>query len=141
MRVMSYITRIKNCDNIYRENELKNDEIRGFLHMCLYMICEHRGLSQEEIAKRMMVNKSTITRWLALLEEKGYVLRRADENNRRITRVYPTQKTIDIQPEIRKIFSEWDDYLVAEFSDEEKEMLIKMLDVMLKRAMNRVMPE
>lgn len=138
MRVMTYIGKLRNCDTQYREKELKNEEIRGFQHNCISYICKNQGLMQEEIAKRMMVDKSTITRWLASFEEKGYIIRKKDEKNRRIIRVYPTEKTLEMQPEMHKIYEAWDDYLLEDFTDEQKEELKNMLDIMLKKAMKKI---
>lgn len=45
------------------------------------------GLSQQELAKRLMLEKSTVSRMVADLERKGLVERQRDPANRRVYRL------------------------------------------------------
>lgn len=137
-RIMKYINKISNYGYAYRENELKTEELRGFHHACLRIICNHPGFSQGQLAKRMFVNKSTITRWLSCMEKAGYIERMPDNDNKRIMRVYPTEKAYKVFPLITKIFDEWENFILEDFTNEEKEALFSMLKHVLKKAMEKV---
>ncbi len=53
-------------------------------------ICAAPGITQDQLALRLHVNRSNVTRQLAMLEENGFVLRRRSESDRRAVEVYPT---------------------------------------------------
>lgn len=51
-----------------------------------------RGINQYELAYQDHYDKGTTARAVKKLEEQGYVLRRSDEHDRRITKLYVTKK-------------------------------------------------
>ena len=53
---------------------------------------DKHGISQEKLAKMIYINKSNVTRNLAVLEKNGYIERRPAENDKRVMLVFPTQK-------------------------------------------------
>ena len=55
------------------------------------------------------------------------------EYDRRVMLVYPTEKAMDILPEVVDIVKEWDSFLKAAFTAEEAELL----DSLLMRAADR----
>jgi len=62
---------------------------------------ELRGAtSQAEMARQLNVNKSSVTRQLAVLEEKGYIRREPAAADKRILLVYPTQKALDVKKDV-----------------------------------------
>ena len=56
--------------------------------------------SQEEIARELCINKSTVTRNLNCLEEKGYIKRESLPSDKRQFAIYPTEKMQAILPEV-----------------------------------------
>ena len=48
--------------------------------------------------------------------------------------LYPTQKTLDLLPEIRQILTQWEDCLTAEVSEEERLILTRLLGRMKDKA-------
>lgn len=131
---MKYINKLSNYGYLYRESRLKSGELKGFHYACLRIVCKNEGLSQGELAKRMFVNKSTITRWLSYMEERGYISRKVDDNNKRVTRVYKTKKAEGILPEIIMVFDEWENCILSGFEDDEKRELISMLQRLIANA-------
>jgi DNA-binding MarR family transcriptional regulator len=75
-----------------------------------------------------------VTRHLAYLEEKGYVERRPDANDKRAICVYPTQKMLDILPEVKRIVTEWNTYLTEGIDPDELLCFKKVLDRIADRA-------
>ncbi len=58
------------------------------------------GLSQADIASMTFKDRPVITRIVDILERKGAVIRRSDEHDRRLVRVYLTQKGRDYQAKL-----------------------------------------
>lgn len=92
------------------------------------------GLSQEQIARRLCVDKSSVTRALAALEKLEYVKRVRDEEDKRITLVYPTEKAIEIREEIKNAYREWNAYINQSFTEEEAAEFIRLLEKAAKHA-------
>jgi DNA-binding MarR family transcriptional regulator len=127
---------ISRCESIYRQDKLKKDGITSCHQSYILAICHHPGMTQEQLAKHICINKSGVTRHLAFLEEKGYVERRTDANDKRAICVYPTQKMLDIYPKVKEIASEWNAYLTADIDPSELECFFSVLDKIAERAQN-----
>ena len=80
------------------------------------------------------VNKSSVTRQLATLEEKGYVIRQASSSDKRILLVYPTDKANQLIDRIFACYSSWSSYLTQDFTEEEKENLSRLMARISARA-------
>lgn len=91
-------------------------------------------MSQEEIARDICLNKSTVTRTLSYLEERGYVRREAKIGDRRALLIYPTEKMEKILPEVRRITQEFNDGITNGIEAGEFEAFCSMLSKMEARA-------
>ena len=122
------------CTQMQRGQALKNTGICGGQVPYLLRLCRMPGLTQEELAKGLYVNKSTAARVITNLEKAGYVERRPSSEDRRCIQLFPTEKALEALPELRKLVRDWNDYLLDEFTEEEKEALVDMLARVSKRA-------
>ena len=109
--LMRMINEIYRCGALYRTVRLESDGLNGLQTAFLMNICSNEGTTQEKIARSLYIHKSTVTRQLAALEEKGYIERRVDENDKRNMLVFPTEKAKEILPKIKLVFREWREYL------------------------------
>ena len=66
----------------------------------LNRLWEEDGLSQVELAERTFKDKPGTTRILTLLEKKGVVVRRADESDGRVQRVFLTKIGKDLKEKL-----------------------------------------
>ena len=133
--LMKYVKTISRCFTLYREEELKINELSGYQHPYLRRICENPGISQDQLAKMLHVNKSNVARQLALLEQNGYIVRKESSKDKRQFEVYPLEKGIEIYPRIIEVIEAWNEELLAGFSDEEKQQLFIMLDRLMDKAL------
>lgn len=131
---MKYISITSRCAIQYRSEQLAGSDLNGFQCTYILYICKNPGVSQEQLARMMVINKSNVTRQLAVLSEAGYVERRNNDADKRIIEVYPTQKALDILPEIKKLFHDWNDYITDGFTEEEKTVLKSMLERIAEKA-------
>ena len=131
---MKQISVIYRCAMMYRENELNDTGLAGNHTPCLMALYRHPGISQEELARRIHNNKSTITRQLCALEAAGYVRREPSPDDRRVTLVWPTEKALAIEARIRDVMHGWNAYLTEELTDEEKAVLSGLMDRITARA-------
>lgn len=122
------------CTQMQRGQALKALGVCGGQVPYLLRLCRSPGLTQEELARGLYVNKSTAARVITNLEKAGYVERRPSPEDRRCHLLYPTDKALDALPSIREIVHGWNDYLLEEFTEEEKQALVDMMARVSKRA-------
>ncbi len=117
--LMRYINVISRCGILWRADKLRGTGLKPGQASYILTLCHTPGLSQEQIARRIYIDKSNVTRHLAALEREGFVERRQSESDRRVLLVYPTQKAYDILPHIKQITREWNEYLTDGWTEEE----------------------
>lgn len=130
-RKMNNIVR---CMNRYRTELLAPLDLKSCHAGYLLEICACPGISQEQLSRRIYANKSNVARQLAVLEESGYVCRLPGEEDRRVMRVYPTEKARAVLPRIQEIVDSWEEAVAAGLTAEERENLSALLEDMTRRA-------
>jgi MarR family transcriptional regulator for hemolysin len=85
------------------------------------------GLSQRELASRMSIESPTLVRHLDRLEEEGLVVRRRDEQDRRVVRVGLTPAGHRRYAELRYVAASVDSQLRALLDHDEIEILERAL--------------
>ena len=128
------ITDIARCAAQYRSEELAALGLKACHGSYLAVISENPGITQDQLARRIFINKSNVARQLVALEEDGFVQRRPCSDDKRAMRVYPTEKTLAVLPRINGILAHWEDLLTQDLSEDEKELLAKMLSKMTTQA-------
>ena len=122
------------CAMRFRERELADTGLAGCQTPYLTTLYRQPGISQEEMARQLNVNKSSVTRQLAALEEQGYVRREPSATDKRILLVHPTEKALALKQRLFACYGDWSSYLTQDFTDEEKEMLSKLMVRIAARA-------
>jgi len=132
--MMRYISGTYRCAGSFRAAKLGAEGLGSCQHVYIIQICQNPGISQEGLAKRIRVNKSTITRQLGALEQNGFILREPDSDDRRILRVYPTEKATQVYPRVIALAEEWNRLLLEDFTPDERSALLQMLERVWRRA-------
>ena len=132
------INTISRCTMMYRSDHLQASGLSGYQVTYLLAICRFPGISQEDIAKTIYVNKSNVTRQLVNLEESGWIIRKTNEEDQRQIKVYPAEKALAILPKIRQIFGDWNEFITQDFTKEEKEQFANLLEKMSKKAQSYI---
>ena len=135
---MPYIVKTMNeivrCGMQYRNEQLAPFGLKSSHASYLLEICRSPGISQDTLAKRICFNKSNIARQIAVLEEGGFVRRKTGAEDKRVMELYPTEKTLELMPQIRQVLRSWRSYLMEGLSEEEIAVLDKALTSMRSRA-------
>lgn len=132
--IMKYINRINRSTGMVYNQRLREFGINHCQHPYIIQICRHPGISQEELARAICVNKSNVARQLAVLEADGLLTRTPDPEDRRVMQVFPTEKMEALLPCVREVMGDWNSCLLADFSEEDREKLIAMLEIITERA-------
>ncbi len=133
-QIIRDITEIARCGAQYRTEALAPMGLKACHASYLTEICAHPGISQDKLAARICINKSNVARQAAVLEEEGFITRTPSASDKRILELHPTQKTLDLLPSISPILSQWEACLTGDLSEEEKEMVERILERMKEKA-------
>ena len=100
----------------------------------LSIICHQPGISQDSLTQQIGINKSSTARQVALLEEGGFITRTACPKDKRVTRLYPTEKSLSLLPRIAAMQDAWELHLTAGLTPEELETVTALLAQMQANA-------
>ena len=128
------ITEITRAGTQYRSDSFAPMGLKACHASNLQEICAEPGISQDRLASRICINKSNVARQAAVLEEGGFITRVSCQNDKRVMRLYPTEKALALLPQIQKIMDDWENCLTQGLSEDEKEILVTLLERMKLRA-------
>ena len=126
-QIIKDITEISRCGAQYRLDYLAPMGLKACHASYLKEICAQPGISQDQLAKRICINKSNVTRQAAVLEEEGFITRSPSPADKRVTELYPTQKALDLLPQISHILKDWEARITVDLTEEEREQLSGLL--------------
>lgn len=106
-KFMKMLNNISRSQAIYRRSKITAEDLQSGHYAFILAICHNPGHSQEELAQELCVNKSTVARNLNYLEDKGYIKRSSLPNDKRQFSVFPTEKMLDVLPEIKSASHQW----------------------------------
>jgi DNA-binding MarR family transcriptional regulator len=89
----------------------------------LFALWEREGLTHSELAARLHVKPATITKMINRMEKSGFVQRRSDSEDQRVSRVYLTDAGRAIQNEVERVWRTLLEETFVGFSLEERLLL------------------
>ena len=112
--------------------EEKDFALGGSYRALLFHLAQRDGRTQLELAKLTHLKAPTVSLSLAKLESEGYVVRRTDPEDMRQTRVYLTDRGLEVDRRARaaidKIEERAAQSLTGAETEQLKELLLKLRD-------------
>ena len=133
-KFMKLLNNISRSQAIYRTERVSAKELSSCHFAYVLSVCREPGRNQDQLARDLCVNKSTVARNLTYLEEKGFITREAMPNDKRQFSVYPTDKMLSVLPEVKKASKTWMDTLSEGIDDTELEIFNSVLCRMEQKA-------
>ena len=133
-QIIKDMTEITRCGVDYRTEKLAPLGLKACHASYLLEICDEPGISQDKLAQRICINKSNVARQVAILEENGFVSRQPCTADKRVMKLYPTEKTLEMLPQIQRIMNCWESCLTHDLTQEEMDTLSALLARMKSRA-------
>ncbi|PYI56918.1 MarR family winged helix-turn-helix transcriptional regulator [Paenibacillus flagellatus] len=96
----------------------------------LVVLWEKEGITQKELAERLVRDQTNVGRMLFKLEKKGFVRRVTDDTDRRAMRVYLTPKGREVREDILAPSIEAYNKTIAGLSEEDVDAFRRILAVM-----------
>ena len=107
--------------------EFKEFDLTKGQYLYLIRICENPGIIQEKIAEMIKVDRTTAARAIKKLEMNGFIEKKGDEHNKKIKKLFPTEKGNMIYPYIRKENDYSNQVALEGFSEQEIELIYHLL--------------
>jgi len=107
--------------------EFKEHELTKGQYLYLVRICENPGIIQEKVAEMIKVDRTTASRAIKKLEMNGFIEKKEDQENKKIKRLFPTEKGNNVYPFIIRENDYSNMVALAGFSDEEIETIFTLL--------------
>lgn len=103
--------------------EFKEYDLTKGQYLYLVRICENPGIIQEKLAEMIKVDRTTAARAIKKLESNGMIEKREDLQNKKIKKLFPTEKGKQVYPFIKRENDYSDKVALEGFSDKEVETL------------------
>lgn len=110
----------------------KEYQLENNLFLYLIRIVENEGLTQSELAKLVQVDKTTLSRSLKKLEEREYIEKVENQENRRAKQLFPTEKGRSSYRFLEKIEKEYIHDQMLSLSASEQATLYQLLSKIMK---------
>ncbi|MBW7475708.1 MarR family transcriptional regulator [Paenibacillus oenotherae] len=107
--------------------EFKEYDLTKGQYLYLVRICENPGIIQEKLAEMIKVDRTTAARAIKNLEIHGFVEKRDDEHNKKIKKLFPTEKGNRIFPFIKRENDHSNRVALAGFAESEAETIAHLL--------------
>ncbi|MFJ7407084.1 MULTISPECIES: MarR family winged helix-turn-helix transcriptional regulator [unclassified Lysinibacillus] len=96
IEILREIGMIARCLDSISNIEFKELHLSKGQYLYLVRICENPGIIQEKLSEMIKVDKTTVAHAVKKLEAQGFVEKKDDFENKKIKRLYPTEKGEDI---------------------------------------------
>lgn len=132
---MPYITDspFKSISILYRKSHiwLNNGCVQHGLTaaqaVVILIVCDFKVLTQDEITKRLGLDKSVIAKTVTKLEERGFLVRATNVKDKRTYNITPTEKAWEVYPFVKEQVDEGFMKMTSQMTDDEREEFKRLL--------------
>lgn len=103
----------------FTEKRLREFDLTFGEQIIIIFLSKNENVNQESISKRYMIDKGMVAKTLTRLEDKGFIKREQNPNNKRENIISLTEKSAYIMEDINTIFDDWNKILYGEMSKED----------------------
>lgn len=93
----------------------------------LHALWDQDGLTHGELAQRLQITPATITKMIQRMEKAGFLQRKPDADDQRVSRVYLTEAGRAVRADLQAALDRLEVENFAGFSDDEKVVLRRFL--------------
>ncbi|AHM66077.1 MarR family winged helix-turn-helix transcriptional regulator [Paenibacillus polymyxa] len=107
--------------------EFKEYDLTKGQYLYLVRICENPGIIQEKLAEMIKVDRTTASRAIQKLVINGFIEKKEDQHNKKINKLFPTEKGNSVYPFIKREHDYSDQVALAGFSESEVNTIFTLL--------------
>jgi DNA-binding MarR family transcriptional regulator len=140
IRTFQAMARVGHLNRLAVQKSIAQRGVQPPEAFALAFLSDHDGATQSELAKLLHLSPPRVSTILSRLEESGAVLRRADEADRRLTRVFITPEGRRREEEHRTILGEYVNRTIGALPKADRLELACLLEKLADRT-NEVLSE
>ncbi len=126
-----WISALYRLGSVYAGERLRPHRIGPGQIAILMTILHEEGLTQDEIARRLLMDKGTASKMLAQLDRANLVIKKNAEDDKRKNNVFASPRLKKLEKEIRTMSIDWSDIATSGFSSTEKKTVTDLLERMV----------
>lgn len=107
--------------------EFKEYDLTKGQYLYLVRIYENPGIIQDKLAEMIKVDRTTAARAIKKLEIQGFIEKRDDEINKKIKKLFPTEKGEKVYPFLKREGEYSNSVALSGFSPEETKAIFNLL--------------
>ena len=93
----------------------------------ILIVCDFRVLTQDEITKRLTLDKSVIAKTVTKLEETGFLMRSTNARDKRTYDIRPTEKAWEVYPAVKEQVDASFRHMTQQMTEEEQAEFQRLL--------------
>lgn len=93
----------------------------------ILIVCDYDGLTQDEITKRLALDKSVIAKTVNKLKERGFLTRTTNMKDKRTYDIRPTEQAYQVYPFVKEQMDESFQRMTQKMTDSEKAEFKRLL--------------
>lgn len=133
MNLSRLISILHNQKNSYMNVQLKEIGLSHGQAIALKIIYEENNIKQEDLNKRLQIDKSAVTRILKTLEDKQLIIKETSQEDKRNHILSLTSNGKMLYPQIKNVIKETTEVMLKDINQNQQLLLEKLL---LKMKMN-----
>ena len=95
--------------------------------MVILIVCDFEVLTQDEITKRLGLDKSVIAKTVTKLEETGFLVRSTNAKDKRTYDIRPTQQAWTVYPSLKEQLEICFQRMTQQMTDSQREEFTRLL--------------
>ena len=132
MNLTRLISILHNQKNSYMNVQLKDIGLSHGQAIALKIIYEEATIKQEDLNKRLQIDKSAVTRILNTLKEKGLIIKEIAKEDKRNQMISLTEKGKVLYPQIKNIIEKTNEVMLKGINQNQQTLLNELILKMAK---------
>lgn len=113
--------------HIWLNNSCEKYALTAAQALVIMIVCDFGILTQEEITKRLSLDKSVIAKTVNKLTETGFLLRQTNARDKRTYDISPTDKAWNVYPVIKEEVDGCFERMTQKMTQEERATFMRLL--------------
>ena len=106
---------------------LRPFDLTNLQHLVLEGLWYKEGVTAAELGKSLVLDKATLSGVLERMVESGWICKKRDNDDRRVFRIYPTEKANRMKPDLIALRIDANEKILEHFSTEERILFKRLL--------------
>lgn len=115
--------------HIWLNNSCASYDLTAAQAAIILIVCDFKMLTQDEITKRLGIDKSVIAKTVAKMEKQGFLVRSTNKKDKRTYDISPTEKAWQAYPFVKEQIDISFKRMTQKMTEEEREEFKRLLQL------------